>query len=158
MNVSVMAWDNDQDRLRDYIIRRASNGARLTREANEAQRAMEEIEALEEKQREAAIAEQQRIKAEALALERAAYIPTRHEAKHIVREILTHRKVHPREIDSAQRTQRISWCRQEIAYWLRVNTKLGLYGIASRIGVADHSTVLYGIKTYAKRHGLEVPK
>lgn len=153
-----VVWSQNDDQMRAYITNRAAEGARRTRLENEAKMEADEIAAMEERNRAAAIAERQRIKDEALAAERAPFIPSRLLCRYIVSDILAHRKVGVREIDSNQRTQRISWCRQEIAYWLRVHTQLNLYDIASRIGVTDHSTVLYGIKTYAKRHGLEVPK
>jgi len=48
--------------------------------------------------------------------------------------------------------------RQEAAYEMALLTKLTLQQIGTVLGGYDHTTVIHGIRAYAKRHGLPLPR
>jgi hypothetical protein len=122
-------WDMGEDSLRAYFVSRASAGAR-----------------------------------EALALAQpepsqdGPCEPFGPSATEMVQFIMQHRKASKRELQSPGRTPRLSGIRQEIAYWLRMKTKLSYPQIAKFMGVKDHTSAYYAVGKYAAKYSLPLPE
>jgi chromosomal replication initiator protein len=71
----------------------------------------------------------------------------------IIAEIAAKHGLSLAEITSRDRCFRIAHPRQEAMYELRRRTQLSLPQIAHRLGVKNHTTVIYGVRAHAKRMG-----
>jgi chromosomal replication initiator protein len=71
----------------------------------------------------------------------------------VFRDIFDEHGVTPEMLKGKRQTRPISIARQEAMYRLR---QLGLTypQIGRRLGGRDHATVIYGVRTHAKRNGL----
>ena len=74
----------------------------------------------------------------------------------IVAEIADKHAVSVADLRSPLRIHKLVRARQE-GYWrARMETDASLPQIARAFGRADHTTVFYGLRTYARRHGLPI--
>lgn len=69
----------------------------------------------------------------------------------IIRDVASRHHLTPEEISSPTYAWRISHPRHEAMWELRRCTKLSLRQIAERLGCADHTSALYGIRAHERR-------
>ncbi len=62
------------------------------------------------------------------------------------------------DLTGPDRTRLRSWARQEAWYRIAAETALSLPAIGRHFGGRDHTTVLHGIRTYAARARLPMPR
>ena len=75
--------------------------------------------------------------------------------KRIALEVCAKHNVKYISIIGKRRSRSIAWPRQEI-YWRAYNeTGASLPEIGSALGGRDHTTILHGVRAYARRNGLE---
>ncbi|KAB2672007.1 hypothetical protein F9K77_01290 [Ochrobactrum sp. LMG 5442] len=90
----------------------------------------------------------QAVSSEALPVEIGVY---RADFQTIVSRICRVFGVTPRDVVSASCRHDLIMPRQAIYYWAYRLTPLSCQGIGAKLGNRDHSTVLYGVKTYRKK-------
>lgn len=81
------------------------------------------------------------------AVERSIFLP---QWKQIVGEVARKHNVSVQEIVGGQRTDRIVQARHECCYRLSHETSMSLPQIGRRLGGRDHTTILHGIRRYAR--------
>ncbi len=94
----------------------------------------------------------QAVSSEALPVEVGVY---RADFQTIVSRICRVFGVTPRDVVSASCRHDLIMPRQAIYYWAYRLTPLSCQGIGAKLGNRDHSTVLYGVKTYRKKRALK---
>lgn len=94
----------------------------------------------------------QAVSSEALPVEIGVY---RADFQTIVSRICRVFGVTPRDVVSASCRHDLILPRQAIYYWAYRLTPLSCTGIGAKLGNRDHSTVLYGVKTYRKKRALK---
>lgn len=90
----------------------------------------------------------QAVSSEALPVEIGVY---RADFQTIVSRICRVFGVTPRDVVSASCRHDLILPRQAIYYWAYRLTPLSCQGIGAKLGNRDHSTVLYGVRTYRKK-------
>lgn len=75
-------------------------------------------------------------------------------AGEIVAEVCAARGVTPHDVAGPWRFRPVTLARQEICYRLRKETTWSFPQIGHYLGKRDHTTVLHGYRTHAKKHGL----
>lgn len=86
----------------------------------------------------------------------AFVVPGRHETmpRYILRWVSFIHDIKVMDIIGPRRYRELVWARQHAFYELRSRTNLSSTQIGRMCGNRDHTTVLHGIKTHAKRYGL----
>lgn len=136
-------WGSSDDEKRAKFHDKARKGA------------AEALKALEcEKEAARKRAEEERL----AALAAGPYTPKGKTAADVVKEICIHRGVGKYELLYGPRDKRIAPVRHEISYWLRLRFGFSYPRICYYIGLNDHTSAIHGVRKYAAKHGLELPK
>jgi hypothetical protein len=91
---------------------------------------------------------------EAHQLLRAAKITVVPRWKEILRETCAKHKIHPEAVTGNSREAPLVKCRREVYYRLRTELGMSLSQIGLKLN-KDHTSVLYGVREYAKALGKE---
>lgn len=75
----------------------------------------------------------------------------------IVKDVSARHGIPVREVLGNSRKRPVVLARQEVMYLARLETKHSLPVIGRHLGGRDHTTVLHGIRAYAKKAGLPLP-
>lgn len=162
-------WGSSDDEKRAKFHDKARKGAAEALRALEFEKklaikkarkdAAAELKALEyEKELARQKAEQKAEEERLAALAAGPYTPKGKTAADVVKDICIHRGVGKDELLYGPRDKRIAPVRHEISYWLRLRFGFSYPRICYYIGLTDHTSAIHGVRKYAAKHGLELPK